>query len=145
MKNKIILSILIAFLCAGTFGFKSGKSILPPLPDLKVTSIIPSVLDGNLVLKIKIRNVGNANATGIFDTYIELNNTTEPSPNPKRIQNRLIAGLNAGQLKTIEVIYPASDVHPNDRRVTVVVDSKVSIITESNENNNRKRVPIPSL
>jgi subtilase family serine protease len=145
MKNKIILSIIIAFLCAGTFGFKSSKSILPHLPDLKVISIIPSVLNGNLVLKIKIRNVGNANVTGTFETYIELNNTTEPSPNPKRIKNRLITGLNAHQSKTIEVVYLASDVHPNDKKVTVVVDSKDNQIAESNENNNKKRVLIPSL
>jgi subtilase family serine protease len=145
MKNTIILSILITVLCIGTFSFKSRKPILPPLPDLKVTSIIPSVLNGNLVLKIKIRNVGIANATGTFETYIELNNTSEPSPNPKRIKNRLIAGLNAHQSKTIEVVYLASEVHPNDKKVTVVVDSKDNQITESNENNNRRRVLIPSL
>jgi hypothetical protein len=54
-----------------------------------------------------------------------------------------MAGLGIQQSKTIEIIYPASSVHANDVAVTVITDSKISRIVESNEDNNKKRVSLP--
>lgn len=142
MKKSISLSILFSILTLCIFSFTPIQLVRP---DLKVISIIPSILGNNLVLKIKIKNIGNANAREIFDNNIELNNINEPSPNPKRIQTRLIAGLNAKETKIIEVIYPAASVHSGDRKVTVITDSKSSQISESNENNNTRIVAIPSI
>jgi subtilase family serine protease len=144
MKNFIKLSIIIA-LSLGIFSFKSSNITQVGLPDLIVKSITPSIVGGNLRLKIKIKNVGNGNAVGNFKNYIELNNIHEPSPNPHRIKNRLINGLLAGQTKTIFVTYLHAHVLPTDTKVTVVTDSKIEQIIESNEGNNSLPVAIPSL
>ncbi|MCA0232790.1 MAG: hypothetical protein LCH91_20150 [Bacteroidetes bacterium] len=142
MNSFIKLSAIVA----ASIVLFSFKSTTPPLgfkPDLKVQSIIPTRVGDNLVITITIKNVGNAHATTIFDNYIELNNANEPSPNPKRVQTRLMAGLKAQQSKTIEVIYPADSVHPGDIAVTVITDSKASRVPESNENNNKRKVNLP--
>jgi subtilase family serine protease len=143
MKNLIKLSIIIA-MSVGIFSFKSSKMPVVNLPDLIVKSITPSVVAGNLRLIITIKNIGNANAIGNFNNYIELNNTHEPSPNPHRIQERVLHGLRAGHSRTIIVTYPHAHVLPTDTKVTVKTDSK-NEITESNEANNTKQVAIPHL
>lgn len=141
--NSFIKSLAIVAASIVLFSFKSNTPPLGFKPDLKVQSIIPTRIGGNLVLTITIRNVGNAPANTIFENYIELNNANEPSPNPNRVQTRLMAGLKVQQSKVIEVIYPAASVHPNDIAVTVITDSKGSAVTESNENNNKRRVNLP--
>lgn len=136
-KSSVVFAVSVLL-----FSFKNSA---PPLtkPDLKVQSIVSTLVEGNLVLTITIKNIGTAKANKIFDNYIELNNSHEPSPNPNRIQTRQMAGLGIQQSKTIEVIYPASSVHANDIAVTVITDSKISRIAESNEGNNTKIVPLP--
>jgi subtilase family serine protease len=141
MKKLIKLSIIITIFTI-FFSFKNSHA---QLPDLRVMSITPSVVGGNLRLRIRIKNIGNRNAVGIFDNYIELNNLHEPSPNQHRIRTRTINGLGAGQSRVIIVTYPHAHVLSTDTKVTVVTDSKIVDVTESDETNNSMQVDIPHL
>jgi hypothetical protein len=140
IKSSITIMIFTIF-----FSFKNSQVQPIDLPDLRVRSITPSIVGGNLKLRIKIENRGNGNVVGIFNNYIELNNLHEPSPNQHRIKNREINGLGAGQSRVIIVVYPHAHVLSTDTQVTVFTDSKTPGIAESNEANNSKRVAIPHL
>ena len=136
-KAILLLSVIILFTLSKGIAQQHRR------PDLIVKSITPTWISGNLKLKIRIKNIGNGNAIGQFENYVELNNVTEPSPNPNRIKTRFITNLNAGQTKTINVSYSGANVLVGDTKVTVITDSKVSTIIESNENNNKRQVEIP--
>jgi hypothetical protein len=135
MKKSILL-IGLTILC--TLSKSNAQK-----PDLIVKSITPTWVGDNLRLRIRIKNIGNGNAVGNFKNYIELNNITEPSPNPNRIKTRTIAGLNAGQVKIINVFYSGANVLEGDTKVTVITDSKISRIDELNESNNKRQTTIP--
>jgi hypothetical protein len=115
------------------------------VPDLVVKNLDVNWDVSNKKARAEITNIGNKDAGNFLVYFNGDENPVSPNRRPQVPHN--VAGLAQGDSVVLEsdfapLAHPDNNNLGNVYKITVIADPK-NMVTESNENNNNKEVPIP--